>query len=109
MTDVTDVKKVLELMQITRYEASLAELNNTLVELLTNQSERDLSTITQAMTAALAAQNPLDASHVSVPVTVQPAQVVIQPPDMSFVLDVEFRRSPINDQITGMVVRRIPA
>lgn len=109
-----DLKSMLELMQVQRFEASLAELNSTLVDILLKQTERDMSSLvgplTEALVAAFKQMPQLAAPVVTVPVTVQPAQVVIppEPPENEGGgFDIEFKRNSPDGRISGMKVMRL--
>lgn len=101
-----DLRAFLEVMQVKGFEASLAELNSTLVDILTNQGERDLSAITGALTAAIAQMGTPQAPTVNTPITVQPAEVkVVQATNDWTTLSVEFRHNAAG-RICGMDITR---
>jgi thioesterase domain-containing protein len=114
--DINELKAALELMQVQRFESSLAELNSTLVEILMKQNERDMTALvaplTQALTAAFAAMPQMATPQVTVPVTVQPANVIIppEPPeaeDSWKELNIDFKRNPNDGRFSGMIVKRM--
>lgn len=112
--DIAELKQALELMQVQRFEASLAELNSTLVDILMKQNERDMSALvkplTEALTAAFAAMPQMATPQVTVPVTVQPANVVMpaaEPNAAPGNLDIQFERNSPDGRISGMRVKRV--
>ena len=104
---VQELKSLLDVMKVERFEGALAELNSTLADLIGNQQQRDADLakmISDVLTKVLSVPAPT----VNSPITVQPAEVTVMPgqSDGWGSLSVEFRRNNVDGRISGMTITR---